>query len=568
MALNLHTRRNGLTGSPLTGTSGGVQYNNAGVLAGDSNFITNGAGSVDITGDLDVDNININGDIISNISANGPIVLKPNSGSFSGGIIYADCPNSTAGNARGRRSVDLQLDRDAATKVVSGRQSAAIGGQNNTISGNFSFVGAGKSNTISTNYSAAFGQGNSISGNDYNLAVGLNNTVTGGRASAHGQSNTVAASMAHAFGASNNIDVAAGYGCAIGRGHTINTANYGFAQGKNNTVSGKGSSAIGMEHNVTANYAGAFAGYNFTVSAKYSAAIGGYNSTVSAQNSLVAGKSVNLSGKYSFACGISNTVSATYSIVGGKSNTASAPYSAVFGRNHTINLACAGAIIGGRGHTSDGPYAVLFGNGNTVTSAGNYALASGKSHSVSGRYGMAHGKAHTVSGKYAASVGHTNTASGYYSLAVGYRAVASLKGQLALAGGRFAADGDAQTSIVVVRRSTTTNTQSELFTDGTAARIAIPSDSTFAFSAIIVARRTDADNESAAYKIEGVIDNNAGTTALVGSIVVTVLAEDTVAWDATAEADNTNDALVFKVTGENAKTIRWVGTVNLTKVAG
>jgi len=96
----------------------------------------------------------------------------------------------------------------------------------------------------------------------------------------------------------------------------------------------------------------------------------------------------------------------------------------------------------------------------------------------------------------------------------------------------------------------------------------IATDTTWAFSALVVARRTDADNESAAYLIQGCIDRNVNTTALVGSITVTAIAEDNAAWDVTAEADDTNDALVFKVTGEAAKTIRWFSWVRLAEVTG
>ena len=83
----------------------------------------------------------------------------------------------------------------------------------------------------------------------------------------------------------------------------------------------------------------------------------------------------------------------------------------------------------------------------------------------------------------------------------------------------------------------------------------------------IAALEIDADDESAAYMIEGAIDNNAGTTALVGTITKTAW-EDQAAWDATAEADNTNDALVIKVTGEASKTIRWVAKVEIVQVNG
>ena len=98
--------------------------------------------------------------------------------------------------------------------------------------------------------------------------------------------------------------------------------------------------------------------------------------------------------------------------------------------------------------------------------------------------------------------------------------------------------------------------------------ISVGSDCTVTYSMLINARRIDADNESAGYRIAGVIDNNAGTTALVGSIEKTVLAEDTAAWDVTVTADDTNDGINVLVTGEAAKTIRWQAVVNVAYICG
>ena len=48
----------------------------------------------------------------------------------------------------------------------------------------------------------------------------------------------------------------------------------------------------------------------------------------------------------------------------------------------------------------------------------------------------------------------------------------------------------------------------------------VDTDTTWAFDILIVARRTDADNESAAYEIKGCIDNNAGAVALVSAVTI------------------------------------------------
>jgi hypothetical protein len=96
----------------------------------------------------------------------------------------------------------------------------------------------------------------------------------------------------------------------------------------------------------------------------------------------------------------------------------------------------------------------------------------------------------------------------------------------------------------------------------------IPTDTTWSFIVQIAARRVDGDDESAAYKIEGAIDNNAGIVSLVGEPMTILMAEDQNAWNAVVEAENTGNALVIKVTGEAGKIIRWVAFVHTAEVSG
>lgn len=94
-------------------------------------------------------------------------------------------------------------------------------------------------------------------------------------------------------------------------------------------------------------------------------------------------------------------------------------------------------------------------------------------------------------------------------------------------------------------------------------RIVVPNDTTYVFEGVFVARRQNGDNESAGYKVTGIIDNNAGTVAFAGTPTVTVIHEDVPAWNLAVTADDTNNALVFTATGEAGKTIHWFGTVRL-----
>lgn len=272
---------------------------------------------------------------------------------------------------------------------------------------------------------------------------------------------------------------------------------------------------------------------------------GGRNNTASGQDSTVGGGDENT------ASGIESTVS------GGDRNQATGDESTIGGG--TLNTATdnSSTVAGGQNNDATGP--------NSTVGGGTGNISSGQWGTVSG------GDTNLASGTYSTVNGGTgNTASGIASSASGVQAAALLYGENSSASGRFATDGDAQVRHFVSRRSTSNATPTELLLDNSAAVLTIPNDTTWAFEIYIAARRTDANDESAAYLLQGCIDRNASaaTTALVGSVTKTVIAEDTAAWDVAATADTTNGYLAITVTGEAAKTIRWVASVKVVQVTG
>lgn len=166
----------------------------------------------------------------------------------------------------------------------------------------------------------------------------------------------------------------------------------------------------------------------------------------------------------------------------------------------------------------------------------------------------------------------TQTATGTNSIALGDGAAATLYGAKTIANGSFATVGDAQTSILVARRTTTTNVATELFLDGNTATqsMILSNDTSWAFRIHVIARRTDVDNQSASYQFLGTIDRNAtaGSTALVGAVSKTVVAEDVGAWNCNVNANATNGSLRILATGATGSTIRWVARVELVEVTG
>lgn len=146
-------------------------------------------------------------------------------------------------------------------------------------------------------------------------------------------------------------------------------------------------------------------------------------------------------------------------------------------------------------------------------------------------------------------------------------------GNRTLRGPNFAADHDAEVREFVLTCETDNNTQTELFIDGDAGsqRIGLAASTTYYFHANCVARRTDADGESGGYRMHGLIDTDASTVvAFAGGYTGNAQDdfEDTGGWAFNCIADDTNDAITFHGTGENAKTIQWVCHVLIVSTTG
>lgn len=144
----------------------------------------------------------------------------------------------------------------------------------------------------------------------------------------------------------------------------------------------------------------------------------------------------------------------------------------------------------------------------------------------------------------------------------------SVIGGFTVSSGNFSSAGDARAGLYVLRGVTTSSRPLELSLDGAGKKLVLPNDTTWAFIVQVAARRSDSDDESASYKIEGCIDNNTTKTALVGSPMTILMAEDNTSWKVDVSADDTNDALSIRVTGEDGKNIRWVAFVHTAEVTG
>jgi hypothetical protein len=241
--------------------------------------------------------------------------------------------------------------------------------------------------------------------------------------------------------------------------------------------------------------------------------------------------------------GKANTARGCSTVGGGSANTASGPYATVGGGYGNAASGTYSTVGGGEGNTANGSQRATVGGGGKNTASGTYSTVGG-------------GASNSASGSYATVPG-------------GWGAVASHYGEAAHANGWFVypAAGQAQTSVYVLRRTTTSGAATELFLDGDTAteRLTIASGRTATFD-ILVAARTET-GASDGYHFLGIIENQAGVTSFVGTPQKTALSGGATAWDANIIADNANDALVVQVTGAAATTIRWVATVHTAEVA-
>lgn len=291
-----------------------------------------------------------------------------------------------------------------------------------------------------------------------------------------------------------------------------------------------------------------------------------------------------------------NTNSEHAVIGGGRFNTIGQDATAGWiggGANNSLLAGAASSVIGGGRFNTVGQDAAasFIGGGLYNTNQGYISVVNGGfSNLVSaGAYGV------TIGGGELNFIGNTDDATiagGYYNyvdddalfgtvgggadnwiqpgavyatIPGGAQAAAVSYGQLAYASGMDSSWGDAQTSLYVLRRTTTNAMTAELFLDGARERMLVPSSGTWTFQAMVTAR--NATGGSAGFRLEGVIKNVGGTVSLVGTPTVTALGSDiTGLGNPQAVADNTNKALILRVTGLAGQRIKWVARVQTAEL--
>ena len=381
------------------------------------------------------------------------------------------------------------------------------------------------------------------------LAIGARSTATGADSIAIGENTDATGAGSVAIGGSttdgSSADATALDAIAIGRaadatgtnsiaigGNSVDgnsadaTAADTIAIGNNSLADGAQGTAVGV--NADAGGVSAVAiGDTANASSGDAIAIGTNSVASTGLDAIAIGQNADATGANSIAIGGSSTdansadATGTNSIAVGLNSLASATDSLAFGVIAEATSGVASIAIG-RSTDASGANCIAIGGNATDTDSADCSAAS--------------------------------------SVAIGQHVVADDVGSFAFAAVEFSSL-DTKRTIYHLVIQTTDATQTELSTDNAAAGaandISVASDCGVTVDVLVHARQTNADGFSAGYRVLAVLDNNAGTTALVGTASTTTIGEDVGGWDVTITADDTNDGVNVLVTGAAGDSVNW-----------
>ena len=132
--------------------------------------------------------------------------------------------------------------------------------------------------------------------------------------------------------------------------------------------------------------------------------------------------------------------------------------------------------------------------------------------------------------------------------------------------GSFSVQGDSIRREYILRGTTTSNVESEIFFDNIN-RIPIPANTTVYYTVDVVARRTNGAASGAAFHLKGVGDNYSGTVRDIGTLYEIIVARDDANYLVDMRANNTTKSINMYVGGDTGQTIRWVAYVQTVEVA-
>lgn len=249
--------------------------------------------------------------------------------------------------------------------------------------------------------------------------------------------------------------------------------------------------------------------------------------------------------------------SAQYSVIGGgNENQTSDLYSTIGGGNTNIIDAIQATISGGAGNTTT--------QDNSTIAGGNNGVISGLSQGstiAGGINGLATAESSTV------LAGRDNSSLANHTISSGFEAKAERAGQKAWAVGKFAVQGDAQTSVIILKISTTDATPTNLQDISVGVSFPFKADINIGYNIRIVGHRTDVQGDNIVIILEGMAHRaSSGSWLIVDFADKIASTAGSASWS--ARIFDSVGSLRVEVTGEAAKDINWIANVEYTENQG
>lgn len=173
-----------------------------------------------------------------------------------------------------------------------------------------------------------------------------------------------------------------------------------------------------------------------------------------------------------------------------------------------------------------------------------------------------------ASGDESFCAGKNNTASAAKSIAFGDSSAAVVQGQFAVAAGNFAAAGDAQHSVMVLRCVSTDSSKTQMYLDGASLQATIPANTAWNARLDIIGREDLGANHGSFHRQFAIKrDGTLASTALLGavhSLDHDYTSDNT--WAVTITADTGTGAVKIEVQGGTDQTVRWVARLAVVEV--
>ena len=427
-------------------------------------------------------------------------------------------------------------------------------------------------NVAKGNSSHAEGQGTHAEGHDthaegyFSHAEGSESHAEGEFSHAEGQSSHAEGGSSHAEGLYSHAEGygshAEGYSSHAEGDYSHAEGFYSHAEGENSHAEGSRSHAEGYRSH--AEGSSSHAEGNYTHAKGNGSHAEGSESHAEGDNSHAEGHNSHAQGRYSHAEGENSNAEGQNSHAEGQNSYAGGRYSHAEGRSSHAE----GENSHAEGHSSQA-------EGVSSHAEGSHSHAQGYASHTEGDGSYAQGYANHAEGSSSHAEGSTSHAEGSSSHAEGEASHAEGDGshayrysQHSQASGNFSVIGDAQMGRLVMRRSTTNNTPTQLFINGSNAKFTLESGKCYTFQIMITAKNAT-DNYSASWIIEGRCDDlgdtahweqiswefaeTSGSSFATDNVVVSVV-------------EGTPDELKIAVTGQSSKTIRWVGLLTWVEV--